>query len=865
MPPSPRVTRALGLVSLVGAVAWAAARFQRLPLSSLGLAHVVAILGWALLLHGVLLLAERLSRGDRESWADYARVYFLLLFSCGTLAGYINAHRVGPLDAQWYQNVMADFITQSRAGTFPVTLGETVYAFNGAVHPFRSAPWQFVLAYGLDRLSGRVLLPVAVQHLSAIVSYAAAVLVLYVGFARARPGRKTQAWVAAIAFAMSPAVTVPFLQYDMYMTLTALPFMALVMLCAFHAIDEESLVAWLWLGVFSAALWYCHPPMALFTGIIAGGILVGAMAVRGVTWTRLAGAVVSACAFVPLARPYFQSMSELARIETSPLASVAMPALGLAACLFSMAGFLRSRSPYWLCILPLGLACLREFQPSLVPFSAIFAVIAVLVAWITRLRSRSYDALYLIGSATIAAAFAATVFPRSSLPGNSTIRDGIQDLGSHWKTLLEPIFLDGTRNQPGYLYVCLGLGIVGLGYKSKSIFVQCAAGAILTLAVAFGFCGCLSQFLLQNIPKDIADVIGLGYDLRILPILAVVVATGGFFWLTSLSGKLGNAVFVAILCMMPWSLAEHGLVLNAVKDYKLSDADTDARNRSENLVLERYSWDLLPPPRYMGHGVMDPALETRFWSDVNHETPAIDADQIERALESPGQVPIRVVATPIPTAKSWLTLDPKIELDPGQHVLLRFDFMGGMPEGYLIVQGQTISREYLLPSSGRNYAFGAAPGNTRTLSLWNSSGRHESVQLLITRSGPHASEPPKAVPYCLLYVTPYDPKRAPIELFSVWPLHLRVEAPTAGYVETYRTMIPGYKVYLDDKPAMIHSSRNALVSVRVTPGAHDLHVRFAGTVLLHTAIRMATLLWLLVAAVAVLQLWVMCRKEGAGV
>jgi hypothetical protein len=407
--------------------------------------------------------------------------------------------------------------------------------------------------------------------------------------------------------------------------------------------------------------------------------------------------------------------------------------------------------------------------------------------------------------------------------------------------------------------------MIGLAFASRSMFAQVAAAAALVLVVSFGFCGPLSAFLWRNVPADIITVVGVYYDLRLLPVTAVVAVTGGFYWFTSMRSvhpNLGRALIVLILVLVPWTLLEAGLVLYDVRNFKIGIEQTAIRNRSENVSVERYSWDLLPSARYMNFGVMDPSLETRFWGDSDHDRPTIDPDGIERSLEKPGQQAIMVTAAPIETGKDWLTLNPKVELDPGQHVLLRFDFLGKHPTGFLIVRGQTIYREYQLPSSGNEYAFGMNPGNSRTLSLWNSGTTHESVQLLIDRGGPHAFDPPGPDPYWLMYMTPYDPKRAPIELYSLVPLRLRVDAPTAGYVETFRSLIPGYKVYVDGKPAVIHRSRSALVSVRVAPGSHDLWVRFAGTVRLHTAIRWAEAGWLIAAAAAAIQLWFLARSPG---
>jgi hypothetical protein len=856
-----RAIRGVGFASLVCWVTWVSSRFEARAIWPISSRELAEILAWSLGLHLVLRLVEALTRAkEGPSWVDYARAYALMLFCCGMFMMYFNAHRVGPLDAQWYENVTIDFLTQARSGTFPVVLGSTVYAFNGAVHPFRSAPWQFVLADGVDILSGRTLAPVAVEHITAIASFCAAVLILYVGFARSRPGARGLAWLFALAYAMSPSVTVPFFQYDMYMTVIAQPAMAAALLCVQRIMDDDSFAASGWLGVFLAALWYCHPPMALLTGLVAGSCAAAGLAARGLTMRRLWAGVACLAIFGALAAPYFRSMSELAQSDEPRLATFAMPLAGLGVCLFAGAGFLRTRRLPWLALLPTAFLCLVDFQPFLLPFAGCFTAAMLAAAWFTRSLTRRRDILWVSVCALSAAVLACTLFATLSIPG---------DIGTwiphDWTNYFDPITLSRTRAQPGYLLWLLIGGMMVFAFATRSMFAQAAAAAALVLVVSFGFCGVLSAFLWRNTPVDITNVIGINYDLRLVPVMAVVAVTGGFYWFTSLRSvhpELGRVFFVLILLLVPWTLWEDAVVLYLVRNFKIDVAQTAVRNRSENIPLERYSWDLLAPPRYICFGVMDPAMETRFWGDGDHEKAAIGPDQIERALEAPGQQPIRLSATPIPTGKDWLTLDPKVELDPGQHILLRLDFLGRNPTGYLIVRGQEIYREYQLPFSGREYAFGYDPGNSHTLSLWNSGATHESIQLLIDRSGPHAFDPPGPDPYWQMYQTPYDPKRAPIELYSLMPLRLRVDAPTAGYVETFRSLIPGYKVYVDGAPAVVHRSRNALVSVRVARGTHDIWVRFAGTVRLHTAIRWAVAGWTIAALAAAIQLWILARRPG---
>jgi hypothetical protein len=858
-PASVRAIRLGGFISLVGWITWVSARFEARPVWAVSFHEILGIFAWAVGLQLVLRLVEALTVGrGRVSWVGYARVYTLALFCGWTFLWYFNAQRVGPLDAQWYENVTTDYLTQARSGTFPVVVGSTVYAFNGAVHPFRSAPWQFVLANGVDILSGRSLAPVAVEHITAIASFCAAILILYAGFARSRPNAGGTAWLFALFYAMAPAATVPFFQFDMYMTLTAQPVMVAAMLCVQRVVEEDSVVASGWLGVFLAALWYCHPPMALLTGLVAGACAAAGIAVRGITVRRAFGACVGLAAFAVLAEPYFLSMSELAQTEQPRLASLGMPLAGLGLCLFAMTGFLRTRRLLWLALLPTAILCLREFQPSLVPFACCFAAGMLATAWFTRARSRGNDAAWVSLCALVAALVSSLVFPSASIPYHAA------GWAQHeWQSFIEPIGGAGNRTQPGYLLWILIGGMIALIFSVQSLFAQISAAAALVLVVSLGFCGILSEFFWRNIPGDIVDVIAIAYDLRLLPVVAVLAVTGGFYWYSSLRDRRGGvarACVFLVLLASPWSLWEHLTVLHNIRGFHLGLEETEIRNRSENVALERYSWDLLPPPRYINWGVMDPVLETRFWSDADHDKAMIDPDQIERSLETPGQEPIKLTATPILTGRDWLTLEPKIELDPGQHVLIRFDFLGKYPPGYLIVQGQAIYREYQLPESGRNYAFGFTPGNTRTLSLWNSGASHESVQLSVDRKGPNAYDPPAPGPYWLMYLTQYEPKRAPIELYSLTPLRLRVDAPTAGYVESFRSLIPGYKVYVDGNPAAVHGSRNALVSVRVPAGSHDLLIRFAGTVRLHTAIRWAETAWLIAGLAAALELSAMIRR-----
>jgi hypothetical protein len=90
--------------------------------------------------------------------------------------------------------MLADFVTQLRAGVFPVFIGQTDYAFNGAVYPLRVAPFYQHLAGVLDLLTGRQLGIFALQHLCVLVVGYAGIFSSYLALNALAPGQR---WSAA--------------------------------------------------------------------------------------------------------------------------------------------------------------------------------------------------------------------------------------------------------------------------------------------------------------------------------------------------------------------------------------------------------------------------------------------------------------------------------------------------------------------------------------------------------------------------------------------------------------------------------------------------------------------------------------------
>ena len=198
---------------------------------------------------------------------------WIILGGTGTvlLLPYYHAGAVGTGDAHWYMVMLADFVTQLRAGVFPVWIGQSEYAFNGAVSPLRFAPW-FQHAGGiLDFLTARTLSFGALTNAILAVNGLASGFAAYFCLRDILPRRPGLACFLAILFLGSPGVLAPLMAGDQYMSFMATPFIPLVLngLYWLWARDDASGPRRLAVGL--AGAWLSHAPIALWCTLLAGG------------------------------------------------------------------------------------------------------------------------------------------------------------------------------------------------------------------------------------------------------------------------------------------------------------------------------------------------------------------------------------------------------------------------------------------------------------------------------------------------------------------------------------------------------------------------------------------------------------------
>ncbi len=234
------------------------------------------------------------------------------------------AGSVGSGDAHWYVVMLSDFLAQLKAGAFPVWVGQSPYAFNGAVSPIRYAPaYQY---YGglVDLLTAQALQPVAVKNLCLCLS---AIGGAFAAYGCLRPIVGARRWLAcllAILWVAGPGVLAPVISGDQYMTFVALPFVPMVLLGCWRLLVFDDAWGRLWISVGLAGLWVCHPPIGLWLTLISGGAYVAAMLSRR-RWTHeLKCLPLMAAAFLALGSYPFISLLNLDN-------QLRVPSMGLSA------------------------------------------------------------------------------------------------------------------------------------------------------------------------------------------------------------------------------------------------------------------------------------------------------------------------------------------------------------------------------------------------------------------------------------------------------------------------------------------------------------------------------------------------------
>jgi hypothetical protein len=202
---------------------------------------------------------------------EIARWLVLLATGLWLFHPFMTGRQIGAGDALWYTHMLADYVTQLRAGIFPVFVGQTDYAFNGAVYPLRVAPLYQHLAVAIDLVTFRQLGFFALQHATVIVCGFAGLFVSYLALVRIAPAQRWAACGLAVLYVSCPGVLGTIVTQDLYMTWMTVPILPVAVYGIVRTFQHDDLTAQACLAAALAALWQSHSPIALWMTLIAGG------------------------------------------------------------------------------------------------------------------------------------------------------------------------------------------------------------------------------------------------------------------------------------------------------------------------------------------------------------------------------------------------------------------------------------------------------------------------------------------------------------------------------------------------------------------------------------------------------------------
>jgi hypothetical protein len=323
------------------------------------------------------------------------------------------------------------------------------------------------------------------------------------------------------------------------------------------------------------------------------------------------------------------------------------------------------------------------------------------------------------------------------------------------------------------------------------------------------------------VPNAILQITNTAIVSRSPAMLAVLLLTSAALGLRSLAGLSRGrrrAVGWALAVAVGWSLQAAGPVRQAATVSTWTPADTNASLDPRNVTLTRSSYALFGRfPRYFTNGRTAAPWEVRLLDTQTQRVTVTNAGAVVAAARALGTVP------------PWLSVGDRprpLPTRPDRGYVLEFAFSPGTSAGEIQLRGQALFRNYTLPSSGREGAFGSAPGNSRLIGFM--PGEHDGAAIVARGLRPGAS----------VRVYPFAADSLPLQVESLLPLRTRIEAKEPALFESPRVWVPGYRATLDGSdvpvlvspegfammgvPAGVHQSEITYVPPRTLRGAYDL-------------------------------------------
>ncbi|HWA10179.1 MAG TPA: hypothetical protein VG838_12070 [Opitutaceae bacterium] len=793
---------------------------------------------------------------ETETGWEHLRLLAIMATAAGLFSPLFTPELVGGLDARWYGYAVTDALAQVRAGVFPVLVGQGEYMFNGAVHPFRTAPYHCYLAIVLDLATFHRLTPLAIEHLTLAATALQAGLTSYFVLAAFATKRRTAAALLAMIFLTAPLLAAYVYGQEMYMTAMAFGFLPLVLYGNIRSLERGDFSSLLILAGALSAVWMCHAPVALWATLAT----LGMQGLRLLTWDWNARAwrhaAAAGAAFLALSLCYFASISELDSSKTQGTALLLATGVVFGAGLVGFVRFVATGSLRWLAA-SAGAAAILFFSDFIRGVWLGAALVAAgLLGLLPGKKEKPFGRLAVASLAGVlgiglAAGFATAQYPRWQLvtfaealaaigrnfPGNllpvSPTAIALSDLQLGWSCwlLLGALFFSAWRVRARELQV---LSLVAGGF------------ALLTVPVP-GF----TPALLSLIPQPVYAVSTVLIGLRFLPVFgALALFAGGWALLRILPGERGGRALLVLAVLLAWNLVEIRKFVARGRAALALPQTTAAYLRPENARLYSYDYDNFPLPTYVVNGVVDYHLESRL---LRPDDQAVLPDPIWQ--QAPRFVSV-LTGSADRYDPRWLHLSPKVTLAPGERLALEFKFENRDYHGTLVFRGSRgFYRDYLMPNAGDGEkSFGVDPRRPKMLAVWNSTAQPEEVELLFLREAPEAVDGTGAT-FATITGHPYQPENLQVKITGLVPYRAEVATDRPVLLETPRVFIPGYRARVNGEPVDVRKSAEKLASIPLPAGRSVVELTNGGSARLKFACGISLAAWLGLAFVGLRAGW----------
>ncbi len=670
----------------------------------------------------------------------------------------LTAGSIGAGDAYWYTIMTADFVSQWRAGIFPVFAGQSEFAFNGTISPLRIAPGLQHLAGVVDLATVHSLPFHGILNLTLLASYVGGGLICYGCLRAIEPRTPWLALVLSLLFSACPGVIALAYAGDLFMSVTTLPFVPLLLYGAWRTLTKEDLGGLLIMVAAAAALWYCHPPIALWGTILAAS-------------------------------------TQLVRLGRDGRNLAAWRHWFIGACCFGVLSFY----------------CFFSVETLGIPSYPIYG--PVLIENLTN------------------------AFPAALLPVSTTLI-ALSDYQLGWA-----------------LWGALLAGAIGLLFarpRLPALGIFCAVLVLLAFLLPIPW---LLNKLWMSMPQSVCDITSMWPMQRFYVLLAALAA---FLALTTLGPLAARHRYWGALILSAFLLGAVWSGIEALKFHRHAFRGTTQPAQAaqqllpQNRILTRYSFNFFrDTPPYFSHSFIDPQLPNRLlapgtFAELASNRTGIETGSALGPVLAEGPL---IAYLPDPATATTLGLRPDFRLEPHRRYTLKIDFEHPEFVGGLALRGERMSRMYWLPNSGYDTktispsrAFGALPGQQRSLTLWTDRDVAEEINLQFFFTGEHPSE--TVTEFARYEFREFDPAKLPVVVEKWAPYQARVTAPVSAFLETPRIFTNGYRALVNGQVVEVSKSPDSLVMLPVPAGVSQVELSYVGPAPLRLAYFLSLLGWI---------------------